>query len=138
MHTLFADHFSIRWGDDLVDCDFRCERSGQCISIRMTKEAIDNAKQSLTKYLSKLGPASGPAPSQVAFPPSLVLTADIIEMARHETTAEFIFHAITWKCALDFARSEADGSNNDSAYFIASIRCRTETQRHWIAAMYSS
>ena len=136
MHSIFADHFVIRKNQGMVDLDYRCERSNENLTVRMTGATLDGLKVALTSYLHRLEPATSPTPTQVQLPSSQVVTADWLEMARNGEMAEFCFHAVNWKYALDATRSDADKLGNEVAYYVASVRCNVETQRHWIAALY--
>lgn len=136
-HTIFADHFAIRKNKEMIDLDFHCERSKESITIRMSSDQISEMRNNLVEYLARLGPAESTAPQQSHFSPDRVLFADNVEMARRGVVAEFCFHAINWKPAFDLGKSSSDSTvNGNEAYYVASVRCSVEAQRHWIAYLY--
>ena len=145
MHSLCCDHYAIVRNGDFTDLDFLCERSEQSLSIRMATAILDNNRGEFLKYLSEVGIPSSPSPRQVHIRPGVVIAADMVGLSRHGASGEFTFHAISWQCALgeekgpgSSDRGPATSDRSRAAFFVAFIRCRLETQAHWIGTLYES
>ncbi len=140
---LFCDRYAIRKHGDFYDLDFLCLRSNRTLSVRVASELISSTRDSFIKYLNEAGIPETQAPEQAHFTPDALVVADIIALARHGSTGEFTFHAVSWKGALDGpakeAKTIAGGSKGlgGAAFFVAMVRSHIDTQLHWIGALYN-
>ena len=136
LHCLFADHFKIHRNGGFFDLDFRCERSNQCLTIRMAAETIISAKDNLLNYLAQVGTPDSLPPSASNLPATIILPADHFGMARNGAMGEINFHCVNWQCAFEPSKGES-APESKSSFYIATIRCDVKLQQHWIAALYS-
>jgi hypothetical protein len=141
--SLFADSFAIHDAGAFVDFDFFNTRTGTGVSIRVQKLTVTTQKDGFVKYLGGLGGLEGAAPSAKLFVPSEMLFADVVGVSRHGEMAEFSFHAVCWKVAIEKGRAVTKTSHKHSddnplmpAFCVALIRSNLELQRHWIGSLY--
>ena len=143
--TLFCDKFAIRQDGEFFDLDFACSRSAKCVSVRMQRLTIEAHKESFCRFLKDNGMPETEAPEQARLSPEDVFFADLIGLARHGAMAEFVFHALSWKVAIDGGRVTSEKKLPKApeekpvinAFCVALIRSNLELQRHWIGALYN-
>lgn len=141
---IFADSFAInRVGELFIDLDFHCARSGESITIRVSTEAIEMSREGFLKYLNQMGIPTSVAPGPTKIHSSKVVIADFIGLARHGSSAEYMFHAISWKVALDSKSGSKKSSKptdpeiSATGFCTAMVRSSVDLQLHWIGALYS-
>ena len=64
-----------------------------------------------------------------------VVIADLLGLARHNETAEMIFHAFSWRVLVEKVRTE---NNKEPVVAIctALVRCNLALQKRWILDLY--
>lgn len=141
----FFDQFSIKAGEEFTDLDFQDRRASSGIVVRVANEVMKTNRQSFLKYLDDCGQSENAAPASVhVSSPSAVLFADFVGLARHGSVGEIVFHAISWKIAVDRTRQPEERKGKEiepeaviPSICVALLRCNIDLQKHWIAALYA-
>jgi hypothetical protein len=142
--STFFDQFSIKFGEGFTDLDFQDRRASSGLVVRVANDVLKRNRQDFLKYLGECGQpeTQAPAPVHVSAPQTIVF-ADFIGLARHGELGEVIFHAVSWKIAVDRTRQSPDTKTivKDQpvvpSLCVALLRSSLDAHKHWVAALYA-
>lgn len=126
---------------ECVMLDFAFARGGEvwdhfCCVVAWT--VLEQQRASILRFLRTLDDVDA---VPIEFPrysrPGEVDTADIIGMARLSQHGEIIFHAFSWKVALEIQRERGD-KDPPKADFVALLRCSLPTLKQFIIDLYAA
>jgi hypothetical protein len=105
----------------------------QGLILVVRNEVIAAVRESFLQYVKQMGalPEVTDLPGCRLRSPCDVIAADSVGLARHESTAEIIFHAISWKVGVERAR-RVGSKKTLSGICVAMLRCGADLQKRWV------
>jgi hypothetical protein len=105
----------------------------------VSSQLIETLKESFLSYIKQMEslPEIVDLPACRLRAPCDVIPADSIGLARHESSSEIIFHAMSWLAAVELGRS-ADLKKSLSSICVAMLRCAPELQKRWVIDIYET
>lgn len=141
----FFNQFGIYNTGELVELHFAFGRSTSDafggIIVVVAKAVLNANKDSFLKYLKRIEMPKGRAGEMCRVrEPKEVLFADFIGLARQGEMGEIVFHAISWKSAIDRSKSEKSEKKDEfgrlKADLVALLRSDMEVHRNWVSLLY--